>query len=226
MILKVKKILSLIPAGHSLEITADGVTFSDAQTRAYIRANFASQAFLFENDDDTETEQDVANCFYDIWLLFLDMYDDSLDKSMIALRTEYNPLENYDRTENEGETETKKPDGRTYTYNTTTTTTAGLYGDKTEVSTYDSGLKDERKSLRGHETNEHDTEAKTGSDSITDTFGDKTIERNSRVHGNIGVTTSQQMLAAELEIRKYNLFADYINRFIRTYCFTFWGCRE
>lgn len=226
MILPVKKILSLIPASRSLEITADGVTFSNAQTRAYIRANFANQAFLYENDDETETEQDVANCFYDIWLLYLDMYDDSIDKSMIALRTEYNPLENYDRTESGGETESRDPNGRTYTYNSTTTTTAGLYGDKTEVSTYDSGLKDERKSLRGHETNEHDTEAKTGTDGVTDTFGDRTTTRNSRVHGNIGVTTSQQMLAAELEIRRYNLFADYINRFIRTYCFTFWGCKE
>ena len=37
--------------------------------------------------------------------------------------------------------------------------------------------------------------------------------------GNIGVTTSQQMLQSEIELRKYNLISAYIDEFINTYFF-------
>lgn len=224
MILPVKKILPLIT--RDIEITAHNTTFEDEYTRAYIRINFGNQAFLYENDDETETAQDVANAFFDIWLMYNHMYYDSLNRSMIALEAEYNPIENYDRHEISDDTETKKPDERTYSYNTTTTTTDGLYSEKTTVSAYDTSLKDEREVQKGHIPGHSDTDVKTGNDYVTDTFGDKTTTRTSRIHGNVGVTTNQAMLSAELELRKYNLFADYINRFIRQYCFTYWGCRD
>ena len=38
-------------------------------------------------------------------------------------------------------------------------------------------------------------------------------------YGNLGVTTSQQMLESELELRKRNIYNEYLDRFIHEYCF-------
>lgn len=43
--------------------------------------------------------------------------------------------------------------------------------------------------------------------------------RNSNIHGNIGVTTSQEMLESELNLRKKNLMLDYIDSFFKTYTY-------
>lgn len=65
------------------------------------------------------------------------------------------------------------------------------------------------------------TNSKTGTDTnktnITSnteiTYGG-TEKTKSTIHGNIGVTTSQQMITAEVEMRKYNLLENIIDEFI------------
>lgn len=48
---------------------------------------------------------------------------------------------------------------------------------------------------------------------------DSTIERNIRAYGNIGVTTSQQMLESELKLRSnYNIYDLIINDFKNRFC--------
>lgn len=54
----------------------------------------------------------------------------------------------------------------------------------------------------------------------TQTFGKISTDRHtgkedfeSRIHGNIGVTTSQQMIESELELRKFDIYADIARRF-------------
>ena len=42
--------------------------------------------------------------------------------------------------------------------------------------------------------------------SATDRSADRDFDHEGRVHGNIGVTTSQQMLQSELEIQKWNIY--------------------
>lgn len=224
MILQIKKILTLIPAGHSLEIFADGHTFSDTKVRAYMRVNFGKQAFLYENDTETETAEEVADEFYNLWLLYNDMFEDMLNKSMAALTEEYNPLENYNRIENEDVTETRKKDNTETTYGDTVTTHYGQYEEETGVTTYDTTYKDERKTTKGHTPQNNDTEGHTGTVGTETTYGDKTLDRDITVHGNIGVMSSQSMLIEELKVRQFNLYAEFINRFVREYCFTTWGC--
>lgn len=65
------------------------------------------------------------------------------------------------------------------------------------------------------------TNSKTGTDTNnTDTTSNTEIiyggteKTTSNIHGNIGVTTSQQMITAELEMRKYNLLENIIDEFI------------
>ena len=71
---------------------------------------------------------------------------------------------------------------------------------------------------------EHDKSASTGSSTERETSNnttaeDETTTRSRREYGNIGVTTSQQMLEAEVELRtKYNIYEIITREFIERYC--------
>lgn len=45
-----------------------------------------------------------------------------------------------------------------------------------------------------------------------------TIRHTSRIHGNIGVTTAQQMIEAELELRKMDIYNLIVKEFIKMFC--------
>lgn len=71
--------------------------------------------------------------------------------------------------------------------------------------------------------NETDTDARMlhedGSRSQTDEDHENTAAMHSgRIHGNIGVTTSQQMLQAELDVAKFNLYEEASNLFLTELC--------
>lgn len=125
-------------------------------------------------------------------------------KWVSALAIEYNPLENYDRKENWVElsennlnkTETalaqdaSKATGSGNTTNTRSAYDSAAYQphDKVETSTGGDNLASSATNAIGN--------AKTHDNSV----------RNGRAHGNIGVTTSQQMLQAELDISRFNIY--------------------
>lgn len=83
----------------------------------------------------------------------------------------------------------------------------GSYDDSTDygkVDTMDYGRKDETTYGRKDETtfNSTMTDRHTGTEKYT-----------SRIHGNIGVTTSQQMIQSELELRKFDIYEEIAGRF-------------
>ena len=64
-------------------------------------------------------------------------------------------------------------------------------------------------------------ESKTGSSHNTRTDNLKesyTSNRHGRLHGNIGVTTSQQMLQSELDIAKWNIYEQITDLFLNEFC--------
>ena len=83
----------------------------------------------------------------------------------------------------------------------------GSYDDSTnygKVDTMDYGRKDETTYGRKDETtfNSTMTDRHTGTEKYT-----------SHVHGNIGVTTTQQMITSELELRKFDIYEEIAGRF-------------
>ena len=83
----------------------------------------------------------------------------------------------------------------------------GSYDDSTDygkVDTMDYGRKDETTYGRKDETtfNSTLTDRHTGDEKYT-----------SHIHGNIGVTTSQQMITSELELRKFDIYEEIAGRF-------------
>lgn len=115
------------------------------------------------------------------------------DRFWKATQIEYNPLENYDRLE----TETTSAEGHT--------ANGGSDENIAQVSAYDADtFKNRDKSTINYGGKQ-------------DTSG--TGERNLRSHGNIGVTTSQQMLEAELDIsEKINIYNFITNSFKNRFC--------
>lgn len=72
----------------------------------------------------------------------------------------------------------------------------------------------------GTETTEHsgsDTTRNTGT--INNEGGEDTFsEHSGRIHGNVGVTTSQQMLQSELDISRFNLVEQITDLFVTEFC--------
>lgn len=132
------------------------------------------------------TDPDYFKLMSDSWW---DKWAPNFLKWIKTMEMEYNPLENYDRQESwhedivdDGET--------TLDSDTTDTNTVSAF----DASTY-----------QPHDKN-------TGTvDNTTTLDNDRDIDHTGRVHGNIGVTTSQMMAESELRLRYnniYNMIAD------------------
>lgn len=132
----------------------------------------------------------------------------TFDKWVKALAIEYSPLENYDRME-EWSDNRKKEDsasdgsngsiGESGNFNNNTTT-------ETKVSAFDSS--DYQPSERVTTDNSgSDSRNTTTSNSLSHTGNEsEDSTHKGRIHGNVGVTTSQQMLISELELAEWNLY--------------------
>ena len=123
-----------------------------------------------------------------------------------AFYSEYNPIENYNRIENWKDI----PDLKIVTDVDNTTTNdlkTETKNDNTEnqESAFDSNTyQPKSKTLHGAEVDNTGTVTDKGKN-IQTTNGNTT--HDGRIHGNIGVTTNQQMIAAELELRENDLYS-------------------
>ena len=157
-------------------------------------------------------------------------------RRMYALAVDYDPLENYNRTETrEGGSETTHGETITRTHNNTDTRTHN----NTDTITY-SGTETETSDLYGVNsatgvpsdvntkifTQRTDADAHTGTiaDVHTGTIADAHTGKDStedgyvlHAFGNIGVTTSQQMLESDLELLRHDIaltaVCDFIDRY-------------
>lgn len=149
---------------------------------------------------------------------------------------EYNPIENYDRMEEWTEAEDTKINteadatgtSRTDTDGTSTrrSNTDGVINDQKYVSAYNETdfTPTERDNNTQNEKNESEQKdvgtvtVKTSAENTTDETGNRNLLRKGRAHGNIGVTTSQQMIDAERDVAQYNISDVIINSFKNRFC--------
>lgn len=116
-----------------------------------------------------------------------------------ALSIKYDPLNNYDRTEEWTETDTGTVSGSSSTESGTDT--------EAKVSAYNAN------------TYQPNNQMETKADSSTTDQGshNNLNVKRGRAYGNIGVTTSQQMLEAQLEISKWNLIDQITDLFLNEF---------
>lgn len=173
--------------------------------------------------------------FLGLWAHYKDMMEDQLYRMWYGLQKDYDPISNYDLTE-------QAADGKRNATHTETVTPSG--GTNTETQTYRAGLNSTDK---GAEADHIDTKVTPLTDdlgqNITNTetkydydndqsmsFDGQTLtgyqdasEHYLRRFGNIGVTTNAQMLLGEYDVRKIDLLADFIARFMDHYGFCVGG---
>lgn len=162
-------------------------------------------------------------------------------KAWAAWQAEYNPLENYNGIETNVRQYMDGDETETITHGKTTTNSTGTDGivTTTQVTTFDSTTpRDDTKTTNTGTTTATDSgTTTTGKVKTTKnlTVGETTYtadkieaETNTR-HGNLGLTTSQQMITSETEMRLNPLLMMYIDNFVHQYCYyvsDFWGCCE
>ena len=168
----------------------------------------------------------------------------TFEKWINALNIDYNPLENYDRMEEWSDsgsrtnTGTVSDSGIRKNTGTQSTESSGKdnfkgSGNSTssdEISAYNSNSfqndkKNTTNSSNSSETNttanntRTDNLSESNSNTRTDNLSEKTnSDRKGRAHGNIGVTTSQQMLQSELDIAKWNIYEKITDLFLSEFC--------
>lgn len=126
-----------------------------------------------------------------------------------ALRTEYSPIENYDRKENiSRDYENSGADKASTTLGSSTTSTnVGSNDNENKVSAYnESDYTNREKDTQSY--NSTVTNTGSGTDTTQTEYGLKRKEvEDIHIHGNIGVTTSQQMIESEMSLRaKYDIY--------------------
>lgn len=113
-----------------------------------------------------------------------------------ALQLEYDPISNYDRHE-----EWQTDDTGSQSSHSIDNSTATITGTNTDkVSAYNSNALVDDKS-----NSSNSTSGSNASSNLSGSHANKEL-RTGRAWGNIGVTTSQQMLQAELDISQWNLY--------------------
>lgn len=136
----------------------------------------------------------------------------TFEKWSEALKIEYNPLENYDRkedwlTQDDGKNKTKTQ-AYDAAFGRSNSDTTG------KVSAYDADtLVNDNESIVDM-TNQNNTASNSNveNENVNNNF------RTGRAHGNIGVTTSQQMLESELDIARWNLLDQIADLFVSEFC--------
>lgn len=144
---------------------------------------------------------------------------------------EYNPIENYDRmedwTDTDDETSTSARDNTRNTTNTVKSTSTNEVMNSVNVTdqntAFNAGLADHSKQITEGDTTENGTitNTETGKDTENESVnGGKTGKhtRTGRAHGNIGVTTSQQMIQSERDLVVFNLYDVIAESFIENFC--------
>lgn len=182
--------------------------------------NISPVIYKFLKSEDEDTREKLAKIIYT-------MYSDKWSRLWALMELEYNPIENYNMTENETPAEvtrTVTPAETTETITPaeiTTETMPPRVINEEKISAFNSSDYVDRTLS----TSEGDADAK-GTESIdVDTAGSNKLEvdeagtdvltvqnpRELTRSGNIGVTTSQQMAQSEIELRKWLYYESVFN---------------
>lgn len=158
-------------------------------------------------------------------------YYDTFDKWSTVLDSEYNPLENYDRQEtysgtagNSKTIEDNYTDSThgLYTSNVTDVTSSGDTAESRVPFTNTGGesayIPERKTETSGSSDSKTNTDMSTTHGATTRERVDSGDDHTSRIHGNIGVTTSQQMLQSELDLRRFILLDQIADLFVKEFC--------
>lgn len=181
----------------------------------------------------SDSDYELTNAFLDFRACWTDFIADHPEYARLAKmldRTDYDPLENYDRKEDGGWKDTEDDDAvhsMEYAEVTTTTendpriktkTTGSVYADDSSTANPETESLTEpvRDTATDVDTIKTTTPLHTDKSSVE---GDKVMTRefqDYRIHGNVGVTTAAQMIEGEIKVReRYNIIVRVLESFVK-----------
>lgn len=184
---------------------------------AYDRDTFI-EALLLDHGEKRVVYPDFDFCKYAIGV-WSRKWTHALERIALALTEEYNPLHNYDRYEEieeheEGDYKNKVQNSgsETSTENKSEAETTNNMTTEKNVSAFNESVYQpaEKNTVNGNVTRTGNNANTSTQNATEDGSGDDRRDRTHTAHmyGNIGVTTSVQMLTAEVDARqKYNMYA-------------------
>lgn len=136
----------------------------------------------------------------------------TFEKWVEGLAEEFNPLHNYDRHEVYTDMHQSKDDEASNSHSTTSTSSGGSVN--RNVAAYDAATLQPK---------EGETSTGTGSGSgvssgFVNRTGVETVKHEAHLYGNIGVTTSTQMLEDFLRVERWNIYEHIAELFVDEFC--------
>lgn len=142
------------------------------------------------------------------------------EKLLESMQFEYNPIDNYDRTETRTLTSQGSgsgTDGGSDSLSTTKQHT-GQEQDTGKVTAFNSGtLTDKNQSTGTSSATDTETASTQYGKTKQETFS-KSDSETIRAHGNIGITTTMQMISEQRDIVKFNLYDIITEEFKLRFC--------
>lgn len=187
----------------------DGITLPEGLDKDTLISSILMRGGEFEV---TYPRMEVLKSCISAWSM---KWQDTFTRWVNALAIEYEPLENYDRHENWTDTrdirevnddQSRMTASSTATDDSTTTNTRSAY-DTEGFSNHDKSIYDDDSTLSSSESTDIDR-VRTQDDDFV---------HAGRIHGNVGVTTSQQMLQAELDLGYWNIYEHITDMFLREF---------
>lgn len=186
--------------------------------RKYIDHLLPNAVDTIENDVDQINY--VYKFFYNQIIIFLEENKDGYSKIMAALTEEYNPIENYNMVEYSGSA-SKVSDTKSTPGNITATTKVAPFTDDNQnlSQTITSALK----STAGYEDASQSMRWADGDAFGATPSGNSVAMQKHTRSGNIGVTTSQQMLEQELKLRADSIVDEFLRKAADTCLLVEWA---
>lgn len=179
----------------------------------------------------------INNSLYNCFISYKLLNEANYLRVLNALDSEYNPIENYNRTETTSVTDLMGEQSHRlgeFNVGVSAQHTVNVNGEQTTTNEnklsknpYDSSAFYETEKNNENMQISARTDSST-TDPVTTTTSERlnkdlsytdTHTTNSKISGNIGVTTTQQMLQQEIEMRKQSLIQAYYDNFINQYTF-------
>lgn len=210
----------------------------------YVYDYFQSKYDEWKYVEFNKTDETVSG-LNDLFRIYNEYNSFNLYKQIEAINLKYEPLENYRGFEKTTDTYGSKNSTVTNSGNDSILMQNQSSGTDTIQSNYGEQLENSTNKIVPYNqstselSNDSDTHKNGYIDNNATTYGKKDVQSTTNTHGhiintedsehivthelekygNLGITTSQQMLESELELRKRNIYNEYLDRFIYEYCF-------
>lgn len=197
----------------------DNSLFDDLTFPAGIDRDLAINRIL-EKSEEFELVYADFNYLKDRIGIWGKLWERTFSKWYEALNIKYDPLHNYDRFEEYEDTKASSSKNSSSSKSESSTKTGSESSSSTtnKISAYDDADFSNKEYEEGEAETSQTGTGEANSSSSSNGSADEKIKHSAHLYGNIGVTTSVQMLREQLDVVEWNLYEHISDIFIDEFC--------